>query len=224
MSFGMFAGVFAVSMGLMYVGNLIGQILMLIVGLVTGKPVINGIEEVILAMEPWSVMLVAVIIGPIVEEVIFRKFLLDRIAGYGQLTAMFVSGLIFALAHGNFYQFFYAFAIGMVFAWVYLRTGRLRDTILLHMLINFCGSLVPMGIMSLMEKSMFLSVLLLLGELAVMFSMVILAVVLLICYRKEILVKTDRSQVSGMRWVRSVFLNPGMCLYYLAAGVMFFFS
>ena len=37
---------------------------------------------------------------------------------------------------------FYAFLLGLVFGYVYLRTGKLRYSIILHMLINFMGSVL----------------------------------------------------------------------------------
>ena len=56
---------------------------------------------------------------------------------------MLLSGAVFALFHGNLAQIFYAFPLGVFFAYLYLRTGRLRYTIGMHMLINFLGSVVP---------------------------------------------------------------------------------
>lgn len=224
MSFGMYVGVFVVSMGFMYVGNFIGQALMMVTSMITGRPIINEMQALIMSMDPLTILLVAVIIGPIVEELVFRKFLLDRIAGYGQVTAMMVSGLIFGLAHGNFFQFFYAFALGMIFAWVYLRTGRLWHTILLHMMINFCGSLVPLGLLKVMEVNGIIGSFLAVGQLAMMFGLVVLAVILLLYYRDEIFAKVERRQIPKVRWTASVFFNVGMLVFYVAAGVLFFVS
>ena len=44
--------------------------------------------------------------------------------------------------HPSHSQLFYAFALGLVFGYVYLKTGKLRYSIGLHMLINFIGSVV----------------------------------------------------------------------------------
>ena len=38
------------------------------------------------------------------------------------------------------FQFFYAFFVGILFAYVYVRTGRLRYPVLIHGIINFFGS------------------------------------------------------------------------------------
>lgn len=50
--------------------------------------------------------------APVVEELLYRKMLIDRIAAYGDGVSVVVSGLLFGLAHGNFSQFFYAFGLG----------------------------------------------------------------------------------------------------------------
>ena len=67
---------------------------------------------------------------------------MDRLIKYGEFIAIFTSGLMFGLFHGNFQQFFFAFALGLLFAFVYARTGRIRYTIGLHMAINMTTSVI----------------------------------------------------------------------------------
>ena len=85
-----------------------------------------------------------VIIGPIVEEFIFRKLLMDKLGIYGDRVAIFVSAISFGLFHGNLYQFFYAALLGFVLAYLYSKTANVWYPIALHMLINFFGSVIPM--------------------------------------------------------------------------------
>lgn len=87
---------------------------------------------------------IAVIFAPIVEEMIFRKVLIDRIRKYGDTAAILMSGMMFGLFHGNLSQFFYAAGLGMLFAFIYIRTGKIRHTITLHMMVNFWGSAMPL--------------------------------------------------------------------------------
>lgn len=86
-------------------------------------------------------LLYAVIGAPIVEELAFRKALLDGLHGMHEGYAAVLSGLLFGLMHGNHMQFFLAFFIGMLFAMVYQRTGRIVYTMLLHGMINLTGTL-----------------------------------------------------------------------------------
>ena len=54
----------------------------------------------------------------------------------------------------NLFQFFYAFAVGWLFAVVYLRTRRLVYPVVLHMLVNFIGSVLAPWILSILDISM----------------------------------------------------------------------
>jgi hypothetical protein len=49
---------------------------------------------------------------------------------------------MFGLFHGNFQQFFFASFVGMLFAFVFIRTGRVIYTILMHMTVNLTTSVV----------------------------------------------------------------------------------
>lgn len=89
----------------------------------------------------WRILAVG-IGAPIFEELVFRKLIVDRLIKYGEFIAIFTSGLAFGLFHGNFQQFFFAFALGLLFAFVYARTGRIRYTIGLHMSINVTTSVI----------------------------------------------------------------------------------
>ena len=84
--------------------------------------------------------LYAIFGAPVFEELALRKVLLDRTHKYGKLPAAVVSGLLFGLIHGNSGQFIFAFFLGMIFAAVYLYTGKIFYTILLHFMINFTGT------------------------------------------------------------------------------------
>ena len=74
--------------------------------------------------------------APVFEELACRKLLCDRLHKYGQWPAAVISGLLFGLLHGNSGQFFLAFFIGIVFACVYMKTGKIIHTMLLHFMIN----------------------------------------------------------------------------------------
>ena len=91
-----------------------------------------------------AIVLGACIIGPLCEELVFRGLLAGRLARYGQKPGAFISALLFGLYHANLEQFFYAFALGLLLSYAYYRTGLLRTSVLLHMLFNIIGSVVPM--------------------------------------------------------------------------------
>lgn len=216
-----FLGILIICVGLMFVGNIIGQMMMLIVSLLTGRPMVNAIEELLTNMNVWSVLVLAVIIAPIVEETIFRKFLMDRLIPCGQFTAVILSGGMFGLAHGNFYQFFYAFALGLVFAYVYLRTGKVRYTIALHMMINFLGSIIPMALLDLIGRHPFLASYLLAGDYMMMTGCALCALILLIMHRKDVWFEKSWFQVPAGKWLKTVLLNVGMISFLIYCFLSF---
>lgn len=140
---GRFLKLLPICIFLMYAGNLVGTLVTFLLGSLKGGTVSNPLESY--AMDDSSIfvkILVMVILAPLVEEFIFRKTLIDRMRPYGEKLAVVTSALIFGLFHGNLSQFFYAFALGTLFGYVYLKTGRLRYSTALHMIVNFLGSIL----------------------------------------------------------------------------------
>ncbi len=133
----------------MYVGNLVGTGLS---HLLSGGTARNALENFVFDSNPLKIIVV-VILAPVLEELVFRKQIIDRCARYGEKTAILFSALTFGLFHMNLFQFFYAFGLGLVFAYVYIRTRRLRYPVIMHMIINFMGSVLAPWIMSKVDLS-----------------------------------------------------------------------
>ncbi len=218
-----FLGVFVICVGAMFAGNLIGQILMWIAGLLRGNPVTNDMERVLENMDMGAVILIPVLLAPVVEETLFRKLLIDRVAPYGQGLAILASGLLFGLAHGNFYQFFYAFALGAIFAYVYLHTGRVRYTIALHMLVNFSGSVLPLLFLRIMDSHRVLGSALIAGDMLLLISSAGVGVILLFVFRRQIFFERMKRQLPVRQWFRALFLNPGVILFLIYCLISFAF-
>lgn len=107
--------------------------------------VISDVSVIMSYANPAVTFLFVVILAPIMEELIFRKMLIDRTAQYGDVMASVISGLTFGLFHGNISQFFYAFLLGICFGYIYAKTRNIKHTIILHMLVNsisWIGTLV----------------------------------------------------------------------------------
>lgn len=121
----------------MYVGNIIGSVFM---GLFAPNT-INPITQ-LMGHSPVVDIVFAVILGPIVEEWLFRKQIISRLRLFGEKTAVIFSAFVFALFHANIYQFFYAFGIGIMFGYIYMRTSSLWTTITMHMIINLNGAVI----------------------------------------------------------------------------------
>ena len=95
--------------------------------------------------ESAAVLLMSIIGAPLFEELIFRKFLIDRLLPFGERTTVVFTALLFGMAHQNAGQFFLAFFVGLVLARVYIRTGNILYTMLLHCMINTFASADTIG-------------------------------------------------------------------------------
>ena len=155
---------FLIAEGVMMMGNLIGISLNSAISSVLGKPIDNSVSDLIQGSPIWIIVLVVVFIGPIVEEVIFRKLIIDRLMPFGAMTAVAVSSVAFGLFHGNLYQLFYATGLGFVLGYIYAKTGKLRYTVAIHMIINFLGSVVAIPLGKIMEEFIILTEALTAGE------------------------------------------------------------
>lgn len=136
-----------ISFALVYLTNGLGNILTLFISILKGSAVQNQVLSVTSSVSMWVIVLYMVICAPIMEEYVFRKLIVDRCVRYGQAAAVLMSGLMFGLFHGNLNQFIYAFVLGVFLAFLYVKTGNLKITIALHMMINFMGGAVSTWLM-----------------------------------------------------------------------------
>ncbi len=221
--------------GLVYLSNIFGTVLTTIIGMVKGEVVENVIQNVAVSASLWVIILYMVIAAPIMEEYIFRKLIVDRTVRYGQGVAIVISGLMFGLFHGNLNQFVYAFTLGMFLAFLYVKTGNIKITIALHMMINFVGGALSSLIMKNMDmvayseamSSADMNVMMeyvmanigpLLGLMALGFfviCMVIASVVLFIIFivKKRFTVESGEIVIPKGKRFATVILNVGMLLY-----------
>lgn len=217
---------------LMNVGNYIGVFLSMLLSQGTAE---NALDTFALDTNPLKI-LVMVILAPLFEEYIFRKQIVDRTKIYGEKTAVILSGLLFGLFHTNMFQFFYAFFLGVLFAYIYVRTGRLRYPVLIHGIINFCGAVVAPYIISkidmdainklstmdpnsippeeLMEIMMPImpGLTMLLAYYAVSFGLSVAGFVLFIIKKKNIRWTPAESQLPHFEIANTVYMNIGIVL------------
>ncbi len=124
----------------MVIGTVVGELITLPFGVSASDN--NSLGNLMIMSDPFWRILTVGILAPIFEELIFRKLLIDRVIKYGEFCAIMMSGIMFGLFHGNFAQFFFATGLGMLFAFVYARTGKIWYTILLHMVVNMTTSVI----------------------------------------------------------------------------------
>ena len=225
-------------------GSIIGSLVNMAVVLpFNGDPNTTALSELMMGSGFFWRVLTVGILAPIVEEVIFRKFLIDRTVKYGEFAAILASGLLFGIFHGNFSQFFYAFGLGMFFAFIYIRTGKVWYVIALHMLVNLTSSVITMfflqqldmeGIQRLStmdatsQEAQELAMQLLPGELmcfgwlAVLCLFALVGVILFIIAfaKKKFSLQETQCQVTEKK-ASAIWGNVGMILY-MVAGIALF--
>ena len=135
---GLFFKLLLMCLPMMWAGSVFGS--MLSMALSNGE-VTDRVADLAMQTNIWNVVFL-VIVGPIFEEWLFRKQLIDHTRKYGEKTAILLSGLAFGLFHMNLFQFFYAFLLGLMFGYVYTRTSKLRYSTAMHMIINFNGGVL----------------------------------------------------------------------------------
>lgn len=86
----------------------------------------------------WAGFLGICIVGPVMEEIMMRRVIMTDIAKatghawYGIL----ISAAIFAVIHGNPIQIVFAMPAGIIFGWLYYKTGSLTVPICIHIINN----------------------------------------------------------------------------------------
>lgn len=135
---GLFFKLLLMCLPMMWAGSVFGS--MLSMALSNGEAT-DRVADLAMQTNIWNVVFL-VIVGPVFEEWLFRKQLIDHTRKYGEKTAILLSGLAFGLFHMNLFQFFYAFLLGLMFGYVYTRTSKLRYSTAMHMIINFNGGVL----------------------------------------------------------------------------------
>ncbi|MBQ7535047.1 MAG: CPBP family intramembrane metalloprotease [Stomatobaculum sp.] len=94
------------------------------------------------AFTPLLLVLWAVVLSPVLEELAFRGLLLRRVENAaGTLPAVLLSSLLFGLYHGNLTQGIAAAAAGLLLGYAYVKTDSLLVTVVMHAAVNLASFL-----------------------------------------------------------------------------------
>ena len=229
-----------------WVGNIIGNAMLLLWNGITGNTVTNELAEILANIDAWQMIVCTVVLAPILEELFFRKLLIDRMNRFGEFPAIVISGLLFGLFHQNFSQFFYAFGVGVVLAYLYCKTGSYLLTVALHAIFNFIGGAIPSllstRVLEFAEKMTEVAesenvdlVLSLFGDYAVPLliyfiylliigALNITGLVLFILNIKKVVIVPSGSNLSRVEMRKAIFLNVGMLVAIAALTVLMIIS
>lgn len=90
----------------------------------------STIEPTLLSL---ALNVVATAVFPaIMEEMVFRGYILGALRPHGEKTAVLVSALLFGLIHGNILQVPFAAILGFVLGWLVIQTNSIWPAVVLH--------------------------------------------------------------------------------------------
>lgn len=206
--------VFFICMAATYLFNYASVGINYLIGLLKHSSVVNPLEQALGGNIVWQVFVVA-ISAPVVEEIIFRKLMLDCLRPYGDKVAIWVTALAFAMFHGNLSQALYAFALGVIFAYIVIRTNDVRYSIVYHILINVCGSVIFPTMASSEEKIVVM--------IAVALVLIFIAggVIFFIRNVRNLVLEEGDIVLDKKIRFRAMYLNVGMVLYTISCMLMF---
>ncbi len=179
-----------------------------------GTEALDLISKVVTSGLPIGILM-TVLIAPVVEELVFRKLMLDRIRNCGEKTAIVFSALCFGLFHGNLTQFLYAFSVGLFLGYVYCKTGKVLYTMIMHALLNLLSSSI-MLLLPALEKGN--AELLLAATALFVLILAVSGVVQLIRHLKRRDLHLDNSMETCIpkgEVLKTVYLNPCVMLFVL---------
>ncbi len=204
---------------LMWIGNIIGVIATTAISGVIQNDITNPIQKLINSTDIWLNLLLISIIGPIFEEFFFRKLIIDRTIKYGARISIIISAIMFGLFHGNLSQIFYSALLGGFFSYVYIKTGKITYTIILHMIINLMGSVMSLFLTSSinnLNNSIMnpydLSFVIL--YLAIVIIALIIGLTSLLNY-KQAKFNGEKTEIALKHPLKTTFLNAGMICFIL---------
>ena len=224
---------FAICYAGTYLSNMIGTYITEIIGFFKQDEVENVMVNLTGNISPWANFLIVVIAAPIMEELLFRKFLIDRTARYGEGVSMLISGLMFGLFHGNLNQFMYAFIIGMLFGFIYVKTRNIKYTIILHMIVNFIGGFLGSimldsinyyelleltekndikGLMAFCQENV-IALLVFMAYAMILMSIVVLGIVMFFVNKRKFKLEPGEVIIEKGQRFKTVILNVGIILY-----------
>ncbi|MCL2198698.1 MAG: CPBP family intramembrane metalloprotease [Defluviitaleaceae bacterium] len=99
----------------------------------------NQVSEMVMGMAdyPYLLLIIAVAVTPaICEEVVFRGYMQKKYENKSFWTMAISTGFFFGVIHFNPQQFFYAFVMGIIFAYMVHATRSIRAAVISHFIMN----------------------------------------------------------------------------------------
>lgn len=180
--------------------------------LMSGGEAENTMINTLISGENIPAIIMVAVLAPIFEELVFRKLIIDRTRRYGEVTAIMFSALAFGLFHCNLYQLFYAFGIGLILGYVYVRSGNVILTIIIHMIINGTSSIfAPLAPTA---YTYFVYVMLVLGALSIIYTLI----------KRDVKFEKGKDEVPSKELSSLAYSNAGSLLFTLVCFIVMMYQ
>lgn len=210
----------------LYASNFVTLAINALIAYLKGTDIVNPLQSIISSSDLIYTFIFVCIIAPVVEELMFRKILLNKLLPFGQKLSIVVSAFAFGLFHGNMYQMLYAFVLGIILAQVTINSGTIKYAIILHIVINTLGSVIfPALILSGNETTAAIAVL-------IVFLCIIVGAMLYLKKRKTLFPKIAEDMKSEQHEpmkISTSLLSIGMIVFWVTISALvivrtFFFN
>lgn len=193
---------------------LVMSVLTVILSKITGNEIGGEID----ALTP-LMLFQLLIFNPIIEEYVFRKLFADKLLKHGELLFMLTSSFCFSIVHGvslGIPQILYTFILGMIWSYVYIKSGNLLVPIILHSLSNLFGSVIIQSLQSVSQiaVSIYSMCIMLMG---------IVGIILFFSNKKKIKIDNDNKLITKLA-LKDIFFNKGILFYIIITITMFIFK
>lgn len=129
---------------MVFVGQIVGSYIEMILGIEAGSENTASLVE-IAKLSPIMIVVIA-IIGPILEEFVFRRVIFGSFFQvWGFWLSAIVSAIVFAAIHFDFTHILLYTICGLIFAFLYYKTKRLLTSIVAHVLLNSFVSIINLN-------------------------------------------------------------------------------
>ena len=108
-----------------------------------GSKMFSFIQENGSGVEMTMFLVLALVVGPVMEEVVFRGYLQSSLAKRLPVwVAIVITSFVFMAGHNPMVLWPMYFMFSAVWGWVYVRTGSLKMAILIHVLSNLYYTII----------------------------------------------------------------------------------
>jgi len=116
----------------------------IVINLLSSQAGVNDQSKVVETVNAFSyeVILMAILLAPIGEELLFRGFLTKR---FGIIISSLLFGIVH-IAYGSYVEIIGAIYIGLVLAYIFKKTESLTPCILTHFLYNLMAIIILRGV------------------------------------------------------------------------------